>query len=686
MSAPATERSNQPISLLPAIGADKRGPEAEKPERPSPAVHGETKFAAVALTLALILSALWAGAVGAYLWGYFGPKGLISLDLQEMAIFAIATFVPPLLFMAVAWTLVRGQAMAAAARAFEESADRLFAADETVARTSARLARAVRHEIDALNSGLDAAFARMRALENVLETQVASLDEAGARIDVRGEALSARLSQERQRIEGVTEAMSETATKASETVAGRAAQLKSTIEAAENSLKTAGATLETQAADFRQAANMAAEAPLAAAVELDKQVKRIEGVADSTMARSEFVLGRHERHRAAMNDMLGRLKEEGLVFETALSGEREAIERAISALGGETTKYETIAADTERRIDGMLEGAAARAAQMAEAYAREAERLRQTGEAAANALTVLTKTLSEAGASAQMLISDTAGKARNDAKALVGSAMEECNRLMQTASTLAAQSEATRTSLNKSIEDVRQHLVTLPDFAKEEAQKVREMVRRETEEMLDLSARTMSTLHARSAPKAPPRPAPATPAEAEAEGLRAMARKLVTQKPQKRKDGEAKSWPMRALLDAADGGEAAPKAPPPKPTAKLALSTLQSALADMAVDLDAIVPDAGPGEAEWKKYLAGDRGVFVRRLADAIDGETMHRVATIYRENARFRDCANLYMEEFEALLATAREGDGSGLLASTVLTADTGKVYLAMAYALGRL
>ncbi len=671
---------NQTLMLQPANTADS---ETRLSDRPAP--RPPSRFPAAAFSFAGILSAFWAGVWGAYLWGYFGAQGLAALDVSQLALFSGAMILPPFLFIAIAAAFARASQMGQAAEALAAATEQLFTADENVARQAQRLGKVVRRELDALSAGLDGAFSRLRALENSLENQVAALDEAGARAAVRGEAIAARLTQESQRLETLGDHLTDSANRASETVAGRSAQLRASIETAEGALKMATQQLDVQAAGFRAAAQAASDAPHEAAVELDNQAKKIEQVSDAALARAEFVLARQEKHRLQMNELLGRLKEDSATFEGALAQQRSGMEQAISTLGGEAKKFEMVTGDAERHLELIMANAVSRAGQLTAAFSREAERLKDASDAASTVLTALVATMRDAGTGAQTLIGESAAQAKQDARALVGEAMAECERLLRAAGEMSAEASQIRSSLALAVQEVERHLTRLPTIAQGEAQRIRHMVQSETDQILDLSARTLSTIHARGARPSAPQPQAVT--ETESEGLKGLARKL-TQRPKRdmRENGDKpvgnKSWEMKTLLAAVETGAPSQL----QPGSAAALGALEMVLADMAVNLDAIVVHAGPTDEDWKRYLAGDRAVFARKLASAIDDDATNRISTLYREDARFHEAADAYLAEFETMLNKAKGGDGGGLLTATLLSADTGKIYLAVAYALGKL
>jgi hypothetical protein len=686
-----------------------------------------SRFGVIALSAGAVMALFWIAVCAAFLWGYLGPQGLAALDPARKALAAAGVLLPPFLFLALAGALARSAAMTDATRVLLAASDQLFAADEVAAGNAARLARLVRRELDGLNTGLDVAFQRMRTLEAVLEKQISTLDDAGARAQVRSETIAARLNQENSRIEALGDSLTEAAGRAGESVAGRAAQLKATMESAEGTLKMATQSLDVQAAGFRAAVTTAAEAPLQAAKTLEMQAGRIEQISDTAMGRAEFVLARHEKHRAQMSELMQRLKEEGEsfeaglsqqhgkhraqmgelvqklkeeseVFEIVLSQQRAGMEQAITALGGEAHKIETVAGEAERQLDLIMANAVNHAAQLTTAFVREADRLKESSEGANAVLANLSAALKDAGIGAQTLIGESATQAKQDARLLVGEAMAECERLLRASGEMSAEAGKIRSLLAETTRDMEKHLIRLPGLAEEEARRVRQMMAAETEQILDLSARTMSTLHARATSKVTPPDSfhsgggPMKPAaEPEAEGLKGLARKLTARKSPERNTRDPKHWEMKTLLAAAeqDSGVRLPKSDRPKSdwsgldTSAATLGALELALADMAIDLSAL-DNAQPGDEDWKRYLAGDRAVFARRLADAIDDSAVDRITTLYRDDRRFHDAAEAYLAEFENLLA--RAGDSGGLLTSTLLSADTGKVYLTIAYALGRL
>ncbi|HSZ74687.1 MAG TPA: hypothetical protein VK779_07700, partial [Rhizomicrobium sp.] len=685
------------------------------------------------VAFAIVLGGFWAGAMAAYFAGYLGAGGIAALGVQQLALFAAMVFVPPMLFIAGAWAIARGAAMSGTVELLSHQIDKLFASDEESSRTAARLGRAVRHELDALNAGIDGAFTRMRALETVLQNQIAALDEVSARTDVRAQAVAARLQQERERIESYVDALNESAGRASEflsgqsaeikaiiesagdvfaqgavhahgvaakgaaelqtaieaageaiearavrssefianrtvqlqsavasaqtglsetaehadnilsgrlaqlktiidgaadalgdaaehsaeLVAGRVAQFKAVIESTEGMLKSAGQSLESQAAGFRAAADTASQAPVNAAVELDKQAKKIEAVTDAAMARAEFVLGRHERHRAAMGELLQKLKDESAELEAALANQRGQMEKSISLLAPEAKRFETLMADTGHHVELIMANAEARASQIAANLTRDSDRLRETSEAADVTLVKLADTMREAGASAHMLLGETANEAKNNAKALVGEAMAECEKLIRAAGELGAQTAEIRAGLSEAVEEMEGHLLTLPSVAQQEAQRVRDLVRSETEEILDLSARTITTIHARTIARTHMK-VEETSDGPMGDSLLSRARKL-TQRPKRKTpeyrsiEGDGTKWEMSTLLAAVDTSE--PREERGLKTENAAaLGALEVALADLALDLTTFAMPA-PGEDEWRRYLAGDSAVFARRLA-----------------------------------------------------------------------
>lgn len=661
-------------------------------ERPAPRIRDIDPRPKVraSMVFAVIVAALWAGAASAFLAGYFRAQafaGIAAWDLQFASFAVIVIFLPPLLFIAAGYAVARAQTMQESAHRLAMVSERLTTADESAAGNAQRLGRTVRRELDAMSTGLDAVFGRLRALETALEDRVAQLEDASARAGVKAESIAQRLETEREGIEQLTRRMDEVSSRAAEMLAGRGAQLKTMLESAGGEIRSAGASLEAQAAQFREAVETAAAVPRDTALELDRQAKQIESAADTAVARAEFVLARQERQRTAMAELLAQLKEDAAKFDVTVEAHCATAQRTALVLSAEAKKLDEIADDGLRRIDAAMANAETRTSQLSTGFGREAERVKETADSAASSFSRVVEGLREAAESARLLIAETTSDSQRRSKDFVGEAMGQCDQLLRAASSVAEQAEKARAILAKAADDAERHIVSLPGVAKQEAAHVREAMRQETELMLDLSARTLATLQSRvqrraalpiqEEPTAQEQPEPAP--EPVNEGLRGLARRITGPK-RKQEERPKPSYQLSDVLAAAEKNDGKPGL-----KSNATLGSLQTSLAELAVDLEELANDTSD-PALWRRWLEGDRTVFARQLANSIGPDSVDRIASLYRDNPRFHDTADAYLEDFEGMLKRTRGNDPDGVLTSSILTSDTGKIYLAIAYALGRL
>jgi hypothetical protein len=128
--------------------------------------------------------------------------------------------------------------------------------------------------------------------------------------------------------------------------------------------------------------------------------------------------------------------------------------------------------------------------------------------------------------------------------------------------------------------------------------------------------------------------------------------------------------------------EAAPQPAPANHTSsRHMIETLQA----MAIDLDRFLEDDPPLDL-LRRYRNGERNVFARRLVSVLGREQTERIGRKYREDGEFKETVDRYIQQFEALMEQTARSDRENVLVETYLTSQTGKVYVALASAIGRL
>jgi len=96
--------------------------------------------------------------------------------------------------------------------------------------------------------------------------------------------------------------------------------------------------------------------------------------------------------------------------------------------------------------------------------------------------------------------------------------------------------------------------------------------------------------------------------------------------------------------------------------------------------------DANLAAAIWSRFRAGQRGFMVRSIYPHTSRELFDETQGRYTTDATFRDNVDQFLNDYEALLKDCDARDRSGQAAQDKIVSETGRVYLFLAHASGRL
>ena len=98
-----------------------------------------------------------------------------------------------------------------------------------------------------------------------------------------------------------------------------------------------------------------------------------------------------------------------------------------------------------------------------------------------------------------------------------------------------------------------------------------------------------------------------------------------------------------------------------------------------SIDVGKILSDE-VDEKAWDSYLKGNRGVFTRRAVRLLEGSETRAIRAHYETDVEFQQAVNRYVHDFEAMLRRIVADKDGGIIAVTLMSSDTGKLYASLA------
>ncbi len=679
---------------IPAYGAPRPVPDAGAP-RQRPAVR---RARGTAYYVAGTLSAFWLGSSIAFVFGYMGIEGVLGLALHWQVGLGAAIALPITLAWLAAIVTHRSHDLSLAAEDIAHIARRLAEPEEQAAREITRIGRAVRREIDALNTGLEGALGRVRTLESLAAERLAEIEQSAAAIDEKSETIRSHLREEREQLAALALSLRAEADAIGETVKSRASAIKTVADEAASDLRAARDMIDDEIAAFRAAMDGASAVARDSAQSVERESGRMTLAAEVVEGRLDNLLLRQERQRTAVAEAAAILRNEAQSLDAAISKQTDELSRVSATLAEQSQRAEYLAQETSKRTEQIASALLSRTEGFSAAVNRESNNIRDAALAAEAALGKTVQASRSAGESVRAVFDGATQAALSSIASAAAQAERVSQNLSRQLTEVVAAAQETKMTAAGLADEVREVLAAVPKAASDSAGELRARLEEEHARLSGIVDRMTALKDAIPVMEMPAATAPAPQAEPEVEpdlpetepetprqGWMGFARRLsglVRRDANEPNPPRAPSWRMSALLAAAESTRPAVDSGRAD-LQKLSLFVIEK-LQAIAIDLDRALEDEPPADL-WRRYIAGERSVFARRLVSLLGKDGVEKIQARLASDPEFRNFVERYIAQFEALLDEASARDRDNILVETFLAAHTGRLYLILAQAVGR-
>ncbi|MGE3064191.1 MAG: hypothetical protein AB7K67_01275 [Hyphomicrobiaceae bacterium] len=517
--------------------------------------------------------------------------------------------------------------------------------------------------------------ARTEQLQGVLEDYTRALD---ATLASRAEQLDSQLIERTQaldaafteRLKLVDESILRSTMAIDGTVGEKARALTSAME---SHVKVLSETLGRQATDLDETLLNGLGAVRRTSENITRQsVKAIEGLAnqadllknvsENLLQQVGSVTSRFEGQGQSIMRAANALEAANFRIDTTLQRRHAELSETLNALSNKSDHLDKIMHGYSTSIEDSLTAAETRAKAVTQQLAHGAEQHTQA------ALAELERIRHQTDAQASRALEDMRSRFSNVSMQVEQHLGSLSSRFDEASEDLKQQAARAADHLRREQERLRAEAERLPNATRESADAMRHILQeqlRALEQLSSLSARESSRRDI--APPAPlPPNAPATlTGQFVAQSQRLQPQALPPAMPPG-VDNNSR-WSLGYLLERASVEED-PMGP------HLNIEAIARAL------------DTPTATAIWGRFRAGQRGIMVRSIYTAEGRTTFDEVTARFRTDGEFRSSVERFLNEFERLLHDTEQTDPSGRVLQNHLVSDSGRVYLFLAHASGRL